>query len=107
VILHIIKKGKWKEVNKIGVYENESLKTEGFIHCSNENQVCKVADKHYKGEKGLIVLYIDEKKLNAKVMFEDLYKLDEDYPHIYGPLNTDAVVKTADFILDTNGNFHL
>ena len=66
-----------------------------------------MADKHYKGEKDLIVLYIDEKKVNAKVVFEDLYDLNEDYPHIYGPLNTNAVVKTADFISDDNSNFHL
>ncbi|HOO33735.1 MAG TPA: DUF952 domain-containing protein [Thermotogota bacterium] len=107
MILHIVGEKDWENAKKEGIYKNESLAKEGFIHCSLEHQVCKVADKHYAGEKELLLLYIDEGKVESKVVYEDLYDLNEDYPHIYGPLNTDAVVKTAIFTSDAEGKFHL
>ncbi|HOO33984.1 MAG TPA: DUF952 domain-containing protein [Thermotogota bacterium] len=107
MIVHVIKKEKWEAAKKEGIYRNESLEKEGFIHCSLENQVCKVADSHYKGQKDLLLLYIDENKVKPEVVYEDLYNLNEDYPHIYGALNLDSVAKAVDFIPDQDGFFHL
>jgi len=107
MILHIIRKQDWQSAKQLGLYKNKSLEEEGFIHCSNENQVCKVADTLYKDEEDVLLLYIEEKKLKSKVVYEDLYQLDEKYPHVYGPINLDAVVKVEPFLKDENGEFFL
>jgi len=107
MILHIIRKQEWQSAKKSGIYRNESLKDEGFIHCSNENQVCKVANNLYKDEEDILLLYIDEKKLSSEVVYEDLYQLGEKYPHVYGPINLDAVIKVEPFLTDEKGDFYL
>ena len=107
MILHIIRKQEWQLAKQSGSYKNKSLEEEGFIHCSNENQVCKVADTLYKDEEDVLLLYIDETKLMSKVVYEDLYQLGEKYPHVYGPINLDAVVKVEPFLKDENGEFFL
>ena len=107
MILHIIRNQEWQLAKQSGSYKNKSLEEEGFIHCSNENQVCKVADTLYKDEEDVLLLYIDETKLMSKVVYEDLYQLGEKYPHVYGPINLDAVVKVEPFLKDENGEFFL
>jgi len=107
MILHIIKNQEWQSAKQSGIYKNESLKDEGFIHCSNEKQVCKVANYLYKDEEDVLLLYIDEKKIASEVVYEDLYELGEKYPHVYGPINLDAVVKTEPFLKDEKGEFTL
>lgn len=97
MILHIIRKQEWQSAKKSGIYKNKSLEEEGFIHCSNEDQVCKVANTLYKDEEDILLLFIDEEKLMAKVVYEDLYQLGEKYPLVYGPINLDAVVKVEPF----------
>lgn len=107
MILHIIRNQEWQLAQQLGIYKNHSLEEEGFIHCSNENQVCKVANNLYKEEKDVLLLYIDEKKLVSKVVYEDLYQLGEKYPHVYGPINLDAVVRIKPFLKDEQGDFYL
>ncbi len=107
MILHIIRNQEWQSAKQSGIYKNKSLEDEGFIHCSNENQVCKVANNHYKDEEDVLLLYIEETKLVSKVICEDLYQLGEKYPHIYGPINLDAVIKVEPFLKDEKGSFHL
>jgi len=85
LITHITKQDLWHKAKETGTYVHKSLESDGFIHCSNLDQVIKVA-------------YIDEKKVNSKIVYEDLYNAGEKYPHIYGPLNIDAVVEVHDFI---------
>ena len=107
MILHIIRNQEWQLAKQSGSYKNKSLEEEAFIHCSNENQVCKVADTLYKDEEDVLLLYIDETKLMSKVVYEDLYQLGEKYPHVYGLINLDAVVKVEPFLKDENGEFFL
>ncbi|MEA1885543.1 MAG: DUF952 domain-containing protein [Thermotogota bacterium] len=107
MILHIIRNQEWQLAKQSGSYKNKSLEEEGFAHCSNEDQVCKVANTLYKDEEDILLLYIDEKKLVSKIVYEDLYQLGEKYPHVYGPINLDVVVKTEPFLKDENGAFHL
>ena len=107
MIVHIIKETAWEEAKKNGIYEGDTLKTDGFIHCSLPEQVVAVADYNFKGETGLVLLCIDNDKVNSEIKFEDLYDLGEDYPHIYGPLNIDAVVDVLSFEPKEDGLFQL
>ncbi len=94
-IFHICRKEDWEAAQKAGVYTVDSLESEGFIHCSMAEQVAGVANAFYKGMEGLVLLHIALDKLQVKVRWEEIG--GEVYPHIYGPINLDAVVEVENF----------
>jgi uncharacterized protein (DUF952 family) len=106
-IYHIIQKNTWTEARKVGIYRSETLTTEGFIHCSKVDQVIDSAARYFSGQSGLILLCIESSLVEAGVRFENLVGCAPLYPHIYGPLNLDAVLKIFDLEADAQGNFYL
>lgn len=107
LITHITQHMKWEEAKIKGFYEPDSLSAEGFIHCSSIKQVLKIANHLYKGQQDLLLLVIDESKVKAETIWEDLYNLNEEYPHIYGALNIEAVINTYAFSPKADGTFTL
>lgn len=91
-IYHITTQEQWEKAQELGAYEADSLATEGFIHCSTEDQVAGVLDRYYKGRSGLIKLTIERAKIERPLIFELAGSINEVFPHIHGPLNLDAVV---------------
>ncbi|MFI2858253.1 DUF952 domain-containing protein [Paenibacillus sp. JSM ZJ436] len=104
MILHIMNTVAWKNALVAGEYAPPSLKKEGFIHCSTPEQLLNVANTFYKGQKGLFLLYIDESKVIPDIVYEDLYKTGKKFPHIYGPLNLDAVERIVEYNPDPDDN---
>lgn len=104
MILHITTPDAWAKAQTEGVYSAASLATEGFIHCSTMRQIAATANKHYARRSGLILLCIDESGLTAQVRYEDLGAGDQ-FPHIYGPINTDAVIKVVAYEPGADGLF--
>ena len=95
MIYHVIDKGSWENAVEQGYYEAPSLHTEGFIHTSSsKEQVAGVLERYYKDKKDLLLLHIDETKLTASLKYELAPSVNEMFPHIFGPLNTDAVIQT-------------
>ncbi|RUT06747.1 hypothetical protein DSM106972_030040 [Dulcicalothrix desertica PCC 7102] len=94
-IHHITRRQVWEEALRSGNYQADSLLTEGFIHCSTPVQVLRTAERFFKNQTGLIILYIDIDKVESEVRYEPAD--NELFPHIYGALNLDAVYKTIDF----------
>ncbi|PIE81166.1 MAG: hypothetical protein CSA11_05180 [Chloroflexi bacterium] len=88
-------------------YTTESLQTEGFIHCSTPTQAVYAANEHFKGQSGLLLLCIDEDLVEANVVYEDCYETGQQFPHIYGALNRDAVLGVVDFPPNADGTFNL
>ena len=107
MITHITKRSAWEQAKESGVYKANSLETEGFIHCSTIKQVLAVANNLYKDQKDLVLLIIDENRVDSDIRYEDLHKSGQAYPHIYGYLNTDAVVDVCDFTYHANCSFKL
>lgn len=114
MILHITTYKDWEKALTIGEYKAASLDSEGFIHCSTIKQVIDTANIFFKGQKGLILLCIDESKLNSEVKYENPTggaKHDPGvgnlFPHIYGPINLSAVIKIVDFPPNEKGLFIL
>jgi uncharacterized protein (DUF952 family) len=64
----------------------------GFIHCSFDHQVPQVADAFYRGRSDVLLLTIDESKVTSPIREENAEGTTDVFPHIYGPLNVDAVV---------------
>ncbi|HLO18613.1 MAG TPA: DUF952 domain-containing protein [Anaerolineales bacterium] len=114
MIYHIATRRAWREALQRGEYRAESLKTEGFIHCSTNAQVVPVAERYYKGERGLFLLMIDPSLLSSETKWEPPSGgtptgVPETalFPHIYGPINLDAIVKIFDLISNPDGKYNL
>ena len=106
-ILHITRREDWETAVATPPYRADSLENEGFIHCSTAAQVLKPANEMFHGQTGLILLVIDPAKVQADIVYEDCYETGQTFPHIYGPLNLDAVVKVVDFLPNADGTFSL
>ena len=94
MIYHVTDKELWEAALQKGFFEVPSLHTEGFIHASKKEQVQGVLERYYAGKKNLVLLHIDESKLTSPLKYELAPSVNEAFPHIFGPLNTDAVIKT-------------
>lgn len=103
IIFHITQRRNWEKAQSAGSYHIQSLETEGFIHCSRHYQICEVANFNFKGQSDLILLAIDENKVAPKIIYEG--PTWNRFPHIYGPLNLNAVVKTFEFTEAPGGGF--
>ncbi|HUF04975.1 MAG TPA: DUF952 domain-containing protein [Aridibacter sp.] len=93
-IYHITTPEAWEAAEDPEGYRAASLKTEGFIHCSFKEQLNGVLERYYKRAGPLLVLEINPARVVSEIRTEPSTG-GEDYPHIYGPLNKDAVVGTA------------
>jgi uncharacterized protein (DUF952 family) len=105
-ILHATLRTSWSAAQETGAYTVDSLAAEGFIHCSKPDQVLRVANLLFAGQQGLVLLVIDPVRLTSELRWEPGVDLaTELFPHLYGPLNLDAVVDVLDFEPDTQGRF--
>jgi uncharacterized protein (DUF952 family) len=94
MIYHVTTKEKWDKALAAGFYEAPSLHTEGFIHNSTAAQVRGVLERYYAEQTNLVLLHIEETKLTAELKYELAPSVNEMFPHIFGVINIDAIVKT-------------
>jgi uncharacterized protein (DUF952 family) len=98
-LLHITERTAWDAARLSGAYEmstrGRTLRDEGFIHCSLPHQLRDVAEALYSDvpSENLVVLLIDSERLTAPVRYEVPEPGAEEFPHIYGPVPLDAVVR--------------
>ena len=106
-IFHITTREQWRLAVANGHYTHESLSREGFIHSSTREQVTGVANARFAGQDGLVLLCIETIDVTPDIHYESPPDSDELYPHIYGPLNLDAVREVVDFPPSADGSFSL
>lgn len=107
MIVHILRIGELEKAEEQGWYAAESLEKQGFIHCSLMHQIVRVADANYKGVEDMVMLIINEEKVKSAVVYEDLYNEGQEFPHIYGVLNLNAIEKVINFPCNADGTFSL
>ncbi len=124
LIFHITSRNAALESRESGEYRAESLGSEGFIHFSQSHQLLGVANRFYSGLHGQVILVVDSSRLKATLKYEapahpvtaqpknEAFADDErltdeavQFPHLYGPLNFEAVIAIYDFEPETNGQF--
>ena len=91
-----------KTAQKKGEYSPPSLKTESFIHASPADQLTRVANKYYADNELVHVAVVKKTLLSAQLKWEEASSGGL-YPHIFGPLNMDSVVKTIPFFKKKSG----
>lgn len=99
MIYHLALVSDWEAAQQAGAYEISSLgvtlEQEGFIHASRADQWEGVRDRYYGDVvEPLVLLVIDPTRLTSPLVVEAVAGTGDEYPHVYGPINVDAVVET-------------
>jgi uncharacterized protein (DUF952 family) len=112
-LYHIATIAQWQAAQALGSYLADSLETEGFIHCSTETQILQVANAFFRGQQGLVVLEIDRDRLVSEVRDEWVdaggmfpAEMSTVFPHVYGPINLDAVVRVVTLEMAGDGTLY-
>ena len=107
MIYHILNKKEWEDSRSNEFYLPETFAKEGFIHCSAADKVEESANRFFREKSEIVILCIDEDRVKADIIYEDLYNTGFEFPHIYGLLNLDSVVEAVIFKSEKNGEFKL
>lgn len=105
IIFHFTRKFKWDLAQLVGFYTVESLDSEGFIHCSKEEQIIGAANRFAAKQLDLVLLVIDTQQLKSPLRFENTTGGTELFPHLYGRLNLEAVIDILPFSPNEEGIF--
>ena len=99
-LFHVAEVEHWEEARASGRYERStrglSLARVGFVHLATDAQWPGVLERYYAGhEGGLVLLAVDPGRLRPPLRWEAPSPgSGELFPHLYGPLDVDAVVDT-------------
>ena len=93
MILHVTSKEDWLRCEDETLYTPLAFANGGFIHACLPNQLSGVLERYFSGRRDLLLLHIDDKRLNASVVMETAMPGGEQFPHIYGPINREAIAK--------------
>jgi uncharacterized protein (DUF952 family) len=111
LIYHLARASEWEAAQRAGSYR---ISTRGkslddgatFIHASRADQVGMVANHVYADlTETLGLLVIDTERLVSALCDEDLDGIGISFPHIYGPLNLDAVIEVRPYQRAADGRW--
>ena len=108
MILHICPRDAWEKALAAGVYDGDTLATDGYIHCSTEQWVHLPATLRFRGREDLLLLEIAEDRLPVEVTWEEGDPPHPEgalFPHLYAALPTAAVVAVHDYQPNEDGSF--
>ncbi len=111
-LYHLALAGEWEAAVAAGESYRRStighsLDDVGYIHCSFGHQVQRTADAYYAGRDDVVLLTVDPARLSSEVRVEMVEGAGEEFPHVYGPLDLDAVVSVLPLVLRNDGSFEL
>ncbi|MGV0792361.1 DUF952 domain-containing protein [Mycolicibacterium sp. XJ1819] len=108
VLVHLCSAAEWRSARACGEHRPPSLSAQGFVHLSTPEQVHLPANRLYAGRTDLVLLRIDPARLSSPVRWEPGVPADPvgmEFPHLYGPLPTAAVISVTEFRPDAEGRF--
>lgn len=90
MIHHVMTPEGWERFQTTGTSEQSTrdltLAEEGFIHCSYAEQLEGTLQRFYADLPEVVVVTLDPDLLSPEI------KVENGFPHVYGPLALDAVV---------------
>jgi uncharacterized protein (DUF952 family) len=90
-IYHVVIPAEWEAAANESFFEAKSLSSEGFIHCSYADQLEGVLERYFADAGEVVILHLDANRLTSPLVSEPSTN-GEAFPHIYGPINEDAIV---------------
>ena len=102
-VFHLALEGAWADAREAGTYRVSTLGLDlddvGFIHCSQPGQVDGVHDRFYGAvTEPVVLLTIDTDLLTSPWQLDDVPGQPQPFPHVYGPVNLDAVVSAVPYV---------
>ena len=104
-IFHIAERPFWEAAQLSGDYRAISLDSEGFIHLSTKSQFVATANRYYVARDDLLLLEVDETLLDD--LRYEASTNDELFPHLYGSIKVESVIRTHMFVPSVDGTFTL
>ena len=108
-LYHIAQASDWQQAQQVGTYTEstmgKTLENVGYIHMSFAHQVKQVADFIYAGVDNLVLLKVNPDKLLSEVKVESVEGTVEKFPHLYGPLNLNAIEDVLPYPKQADGSF--
>lgn len=101
---HLVPAEVWMASDPTRPYEASSLADEGFIHCTDgEVELLRTAYRHYRGDsRPFLALSVDLDRIAVPWTIEDAGQV---YPHVFGPIERDAIVGVASLRRGRDGRF--
>jgi uncharacterized protein (DUF952 family) len=102
-VYKVLRRGEWAAAQESRVFTGsaDDLR-DGFIHLSADHQLRAVCERHFAGERELIVLSFDTAQLGPSLRWEASHK-GEAFPHFYGALPLAAVRSIAEIRRQSDG----
>jgi uncharacterized protein (DUF952 family) len=91
MVYHITTQARWNSLAADPYFAPEGYAREKFIHCCEEHQIEGVLGRYFFAVDNLLMLYIDESKLERDLVYEPSTN-NELFPHLYGMINKTAIV---------------
>jgi uncharacterized protein (DUF952 family) len=107
MIYHLAEWLAWQACLHQDAYRCASLDAEGFIHCSTREQLTATANRYYQNRKDLVLLCLDESRLEVPLLYEKSASTGDVYPHVYGSISKKAIISTHLVLPGADGFFNL
>jgi uncharacterized protein (DUF952 family) len=104
-LFHLAAQQDWERASSARAYTTASLREDGFIHCVTATQHARVANDLYSGRTDLVLLLIDTDRLTSEVRLERADPGAETFPHVYGPVDLDAIFEATPYRPGSDGRF--
>lgn len=105
-VYHLVPPEVWEKALLEGRYAPLSLKSEGFIHLSTEEELGESARLHLSQYEELVVLRVLVKRIKDKLKWEPS-RGGKLFPHLYGELPWSAIENTLSLERQADGSFVL
>ena len=93
----------WRRAERDGEFAGAPVDAkDGFIHFSTAQQLTGTAEKHFAGQRDLLLISVDEAALGDLLRYEPSRGGDL-FPHLYGPMPLQAVRKVQTLDLGSDG----
>ena len=94
----------WREAARSGVFRGASIDLrDGYIHFSTAAQAVETAEKHFAGERDLVLVAVDAGALGENLRWETS-RGGALFPHLYGELELAAVTRIDPLPLGADGH---
>lgn len=103
VIFKVLSSDQWAIAQDQGEFHGAAIDlSDGYIHFSAPEQVRETVEKHFAGQKDLVLVGVDPNKLGDELKWEPS-RGGALFPHLYGSLKLDCVVSVDELKLDKDG----
>jgi uncharacterized protein (DUF952 family) len=101
---HLVPAETWAAREPAVAYAAPSLALEGFIHCTDgAAAMVATANRHYAADpRSFLVLTIDLDATGSAWRFDDPARI---YPHVYGPIDSEAILQAVPIGRAPDGTF--